>query len=137
MFGHRVEPGGNRLLGFFGAQAVEPVGVLGAPHQGVELEMSVILFSPVVTGVATGPIVTAAGSFDRGPLTFVFGGNLVPVGTKIALNLAAGSNVTQEFGTTFCKRSRLSHGCKRSSQGNRRENSLLHEPTSFLRCTNQ
>ena len=94
MSGNGIEPCGNRLLGFVRAKAVEPVRVLGAPHERVELKLASVLFSPVIASIAARPIVTTASAFDGCPLTFVFGGNLVPVSPEIGLNLATSCNVS-------------------------------------------
>ena len=92
-----VHPSGNRLLGFGGTKAVQPIRVLGAPHQSVELEVATVILCPVKGSIATRPVVTTAGTFDRSPLTFVFSRNLVPQLCKVATDLTTGSNVTDEF----------------------------------------
>ena len=97
MFLDSIHPSGNRLLGFVGTEIVQPVRVLGTPNQGVELEVTTVVLCPVKGSIATAPVVTAAGSFNRSPLTFVFGSNLVPQFRKVATDLTSRRNVTNEL----------------------------------------
>ena len=83
MFLDRIEPGGNRLLRFVCAKAIEPVRILGAPHQSVELEVTPVLLCPVIGSIAGTPVVTATSTFDGTPLTAVFGRSLVPERSKV------------------------------------------------------
>ena len=83
VFLNRIEPGGNRLLGFIDAEAIEPARILGAPHQSVELEVTTILLCPVIGSIAGAPVVLAALTFDGAPLTAVFSRSLVPERSKV------------------------------------------------------
>ena len=96
-----IEPSGNSLLGFVNAKAIQPVRILGAPHQCVELEVTAIVLSPVIAGIAPRPVITSAGAFNGSPLTFVFRGNLVPVLAEVALDLTASCYVTDKLSCTI------------------------------------
>ncbi len=92
-----VKPVSNSLLGVIGTQIAKPVRVLRAPHESVELEVATVVLCPVIGSLTATEVTIATGTFDRGPFTFVFGGNLVPVGSKVRTHLATCSNVTNEL----------------------------------------
>ena len=64
----------------------------------MEREVGVVCFCPVIGEVATRSIVFATRFFDMPPNTFVFGGNLVPVGAVIFGDFAKNGNVAEELG---------------------------------------
>ena len=100
MFLDRIEPGCNRLPGFVDAEAIKPARILGAPHQGVELEMPTVILCPVIGGIAGAPVVTATGTLDGAPLTAVFGRSLVPKLGKLVIRTRSSarlSDVTDEL----------------------------------------
>ena len=77
----------------------------------MELEMATILLRPVVGSIAATPVVAAAGTFDRAPLTTIFGGSLVPQGRIVTAGRIALNNVTNEFCSAIGK----AGACKRES----------------------
>ena len=95
-----VKPVRNSLFGVVGAEVAQPVRVLRAPHESVELEVATILLGPVIGSLTATEVAIATSAFDRLPLTFVFGGNLVPVGSKVGTHLATCRNVTDKLGGT-------------------------------------
>ena len=131
-----IHPVRDGRLGIGSAKAIQPVGVLGAPHESVELEVTTVLLCPVVGSVATTPVVVATGAFDRGPLTFVFGRNLVPQLRKVAADLATSCNVTDELRCTIGQagsREGESCCCKSNSSNFRCcRDYLFHIHTSFF-----
>ena len=103
MLGNSIEPFSDNFLCFRSALALNPVRILGSPHKSVELEVTAILLCPVVGGIATTPVELSTSGVDRTPLTFVFSRNLVPKLRKVATNLTARRNVTDEFCSTIGK----------------------------------
>ena len=136
--GNGIEPFGDVLFGEFYGNAriflfAKEVRVLGTPNEGVELEVAFARFflGPLVGAFALVEVVpselacTAVAvrkGMNRAPLTAVFGSDLVPVLRKVATNLAARSNIAQEFCTAIghCRISnsrKACNGCNSKREG--------------------
>ena len=101
---YSIEPSSNGRFRIRSAQVGKPVRVLGAPNQGVELEMSPVVLGPIVSILATFKVVVSSRTFDGAPFAFIFSRDLIPVRAEIRTNLAIRSNVAKKFRSSVRQR---------------------------------
>ena len=102
MFLGMVEPIGEGSEALPCRQRLQPTGILGTPHQCMELVGEVMLLGIVEGIVGSSPVEVTSATFHRRPFRLVLTGDLVPKGIKLwhaatGIHIIAGGNVTQEL----------------------------------------
>ena len=78
---HGVEPLHDSSKAVFRCQVGQPVGILCAPHQGMELVGERLMLDRIfciVESIVAAPVVAVAGTFYRAPLRLVLTRHLIP-----------------------------------------------------------
>ena len=144
--GNSIEPLGDILLGLFDGNArvlgrAEEVGLLGAPDEGVEFEVSftrfflgplVAVFAAVETVEVEFALSAVVNGMDGAPLAAVFVGKLVPVGAHIRADRATRSDVAKKLCSTIGKGCVRNGGKAHDREEGKRERKVFHTPHPFL-----